>query len=49
MADLPTPAHPAVSIALYADDLTIVSQHHEVDVAAEHLQGYITSRKTGLP
>ena len=41
MADLPTPTHPAVSIASYADDLTIVSQHYKVDVAAENLQGYI--------
>ena len=41
MADLPTPAHPSVSIASYADDLTIVSQHHKVDVATENLQGYI--------
>ena len=41
MSDLPTPLHPAVSISSYADDLTIVSQHHKVDVAAENLQSYI--------
>ena len=32
---------PSVSIASYADDLTIVSQHHKVEVAADNLQHYI--------
>ena len=41
MSDLPIPSNPSVSISSYADDLTIVSQHHKVDVAAENLQGYI--------
>ena len=41
MSDLPTPLHPAVTISSYADDLTITSQHHKVDVAAENLQSYI--------
>ena len=41
MAGLPTPAYPAVSIASNADNLTIVSQHHKVNVVAENLQGYI--------
>ena len=41
MADLPISSHPAVCISSYGDDLTIDSQHHKVDVAAENLQDYI--------
>ena len=42
LSDLPTPQVPGVSVASYADDLTIVSQHHKVDTARVNLQAYIT-------
>ena len=39
--DLPEPTNPAVKIYMYADDLTIVSQHPRVDEAAIQLQDYL--------
>ncbi len=41
LADLPSPQVASVSVFSYADDVTILSQHPQVDVAAEHLQNYI--------
>lgn len=39
--DLPTPQCGSVFVSSYADDVTIVSQHHLVQSAAEQMQQYI--------
>ena len=46
--DLPTPHTQGVSIASYADDLTVVSQHPLIDTAATHLQEYISQLEAWL-
>jgi len=46
--DLPTPTNASVNTLTYADDVTIISQHHRHETAANNLQTYIHSLENWL-